>query len=264
MISHIRTLVGVANPAYSQPPERDYLAVKNGVTTSYLIPLAMHPGRRDARPKYLVVDTGYPGGCDRFLERLQVHEAIAPDQLAYLLLTHHHDDHAGFAAALLERTGARLIVHERALPALARGVSEEPPEARYLNRRLRALFWLLDRFHAFTFPPVVPAPRDIVFRGSAPDRAVLARVGLRGFLVPTPGHTAGGLSLVLDDGAVFPGDNAMNAWYFNLLGSRKRPIYYTDFAAIRASWRRYAELGGRTVFPAHGKPFPLEALTRQS
>ena len=45
----------------------------------------------------MAIDTSFAEYYDKFLEKLQVIN-IDPSEIKYLLLTHHHDDHAGFAA----------------------------------------------------------------------------------------------------------------------------------------------------------------------
>jgi hypothetical protein len=53
----------------------------------------------------------------------------------------------------------------------------------------------------------------------------------------------------------------MNAWYFNILGIKKRPIFIQNLDQIYESWKIYADNGGKIVFPAHGKPFNVQKLT---
>jgi glyoxylase-like metal-dependent hydrolase (beta-lactamase superfamily II) len=66
-----------------------------------------------------MIDTNMPGTYDRFLVKLGGLGIDLAD-IKYLLLTHHHDDHVGFAADLLHDTDARVIVHERAIPITLR------------------------------------------------------------------------------------------------------------------------------------------------
>ncbi len=43
---------------------------------------------------FIVIDTGYLGGCEKFVTRFQ---KIAPlNEIKYIVLTHAHNDHAGF------------------------------------------------------------------------------------------------------------------------------------------------------------------------
>ncbi|MFW5726248.1 MAG: MBL fold metallo-hydrolase [bacterium] len=53
-----------------------------------------------ANRAYLLVDTGYQKDYSDFLKELDVEE-IGINEINYLLLRHHHDDHSGFTNDLL-------------------------------------------------------------------------------------------------------------------------------------------------------------------
>ena len=60
--------------------------------------------------KPVLVDTGAPGDLRTILAALQRHK-VAPKDLALILLTHGHSDHAGCAAELKRRSGAQVAIH---------------------------------------------------------------------------------------------------------------------------------------------------------
>ena len=66
---------------------------------------------------FLVIDTSFTGYFEKFLKDLKKYN-INPSEIKFLLLTHHHDDHTGFAAQLKELTGCRIIAHKNAVEAL--------------------------------------------------------------------------------------------------------------------------------------------------
>jgi endoribonuclease LACTB2 len=82
------------------------------------------------------------------------------------------------------------------------------------------------------------------------SRSRLARIGLAGEIVPTPGHSDDSVSLLLDDGSVFTGDLTPWPW----VGQDRADI-------VAASWRRLRERGARRVYPGHGpvRPMMLES-----
>ena len=131
----------------------------------------------------LLVDTG-----TRFGTSKRVLEAIhdlghEPSDLRDIVITHYDMDHAGSAAELKRRTGARIAMHELDAPVLA---GRERPHK---------------------LPPVMRALYRLFVRSVTPDR--LLRDGdtvgpLR--VVHVPGHTPGSIALVRDDGVVFSGD----------------------------------------------------------
>ncbi|MEM5768457.1 MAG: MBL fold metallo-hydrolase, partial [Bacillota bacterium] len=86
---------------------------------------------------FIAIDTGYPGGCEKFVFRFQ---KTAPlNALKYVFLTHAHDDHAGFLSDLLKQCEAKVVLNPLALPILAKGGNPVNPGAGY-SSRVAALF----------------------------------------------------------------------------------------------------------------------------
>jgi glyoxylase-like metal-dependent hydrolase (beta-lactamase superfamily II) len=152
--------------------------IRVGFTNSYIL---------DCNEGYLLIDTGYPDDFEKFVQKLKNKYQIKISELKYLLLTHHHDDHAGFAKILIEKSGATLIVHENALEQLKFGVSEE--EGRPVNRRMKFIMNLFSQFHEFKFPPIIPSDNDIILKGCEDNPDILRDLGIKGTIIFTPGHT---------------------------------------------------------------------------
>ena len=81
---------------------------------------------------------------------------------------------------------------------------------------------------------------DNVVVGIADSRGLLASIGVAGELLPTPGHSADSVSLLLDNGCAFTGD----------LG----PLLSDDPADLTVrSWRLLQSAGMTHVYPGHGR-----------
>ena len=209
---------------------------------------------------YLLIDTAYPKAYRKFRARLKKF-GLPLSAIKYLLLTHHHDDHAGFAAQLIEETGCKLIVHRSGLPYLARGAPEEL--GRPVNDCIKRVFGFFSFFHGpFTFPPVEVKGTDIILDGnetwSLNDIGI--EIGIDGEIISTPGHTKDSLSVVLADGSAFVGDAAVN--FLNFCRVQYRPIFIQDMAVVVASWQRLLDSGATRIYPAHGPPFDADELKR--
>ena len=85
--------------------------------------------------------------------------------------------------------------------------------------------------------------------------------GVAGKVVWTPGHTMGSVSVILDSGDALVGDLAMNM--FPLTVRPGLPIFAVNEKALKRSWNRLLGMGVRTIWPAHGKPFPAEVMKRR-
>jgi len=219
--------------------------IKLSFTYCYLI--KCHAG-------YLLIDTSYPSYFPHFHKEIS-RLGIDIREIKWLLLTHHHDDHAGFAAELVKKAGCRVIVHRNAVAPLELGESEDTIVP--VNRRVKFIFSLFTLTHQqFKFPPLILGEGDIILDGD--DFDGLKRIGLDGKIIYTPGHSRDSISVILSDGTSFVGDVAMN--FLRFTGIKHRPIYIEDINTVYASWRKLIEHGAKTIYPAHGTPFPAPEL----
>ena len=164
----------------------------------------------------LVVDPGDEG------ERILAAFDHAGLQTKLVVNTHGHFDHIGANAYLVEKTGAELLIHEKDVPLLAQ------------SERHAELFGL----------SVVPSP--------APTRTLVGgeelSVGeLRIQIIHTPGHSPGGICLLVD-GHLFAGDTlfAGSIGRTDLAGGNHEQL----LAAIREQLLVLPE--ATVVHPGHG------------
>jgi len=102
----------------------------------------------------------------------------------------------------------------------------------------------------------IPAASVDVALGDAPFS--LEPYGVPGRILHTPGHSAGSVSVLPPSGEAFVGDLAMNRSPLRLTPGL--PVFADDPAAVLTSWRRLLDAGARTIFPAHGPPFPADVM----
>lgn len=228
----------------------DIKKLKLSVTMCYLIPI---------KNKYLLIDTGYEKDKSLFYKRLS-NLNISINDIAYVLLTHHHDDHAGLLNEIKSRNkSCRIIMHEKCADLLEKGKNDLPPGCGYINSRVNMaikIFRKLNKDWDFTFPPYRIADNDIIIR----EETTLSKIGIDipGKLLYTPGHTADSISLLLDNGMCFVGDAAANM--LNFLGTRYCVIFITDLKQYYQSWEKLIKEKVKMIYPAHGKQFGIEKL----
>jgi len=224
-----------------------------GTTNAYLL---------EARQGWLLVDTGYERDEQRFLRALRRHH-IRVEDIAFVLLTHHHDDHAGLTARLTAMNPMiRVVVHERSLPLLETGQNDLSHGGYWLNHRVRFLAKLkklVTPAWDLRFPPYRLRQGDIVVTGGCNESA-LRSLGLPATLLATPGHSVDSISVLLDSGEALVGDAA--AAFLGFAGTHHCVVFITDLDEYYASWRRLIDARVETVHPAHGRPFPIALLER--
>jgi endoribonuclease LACTB2 len=169
----------------------------------------------------LLVDCSWPrtvGKLDASLKR----NGLSFKQIAYLLVTHFHPDHAGLTQELRDR-GVTLLLFETQAPYAEALSSIMKPDSGYVR---------------------------IVVEGTPlhkheDSRRLLLEAGIPGEVLLTPGHSEDSISLVLDNGMAFTGDLPP---LFQLMA--------TDITA-RASWHKITSLGANRIYPAHGNPYQI-------
>lgn len=179
--------------------------------------------------------------------------AIKPEELQLIIPTHGDFDHAGGAKQIQELTTARIVMHEKDSPNLENGNFHWPEGVTPWGKFSRAVFKPLVR-SVGKFPA---AAVDIKLDDQGMS---LEEYGIPGWIIYTPGHTYGSISVMLESGDAFVGCLAQNMFPFGF--RPKLPIYAKDPALLKESWIKVLDLGARTIYPGHGKPFPVEKIAK--
>ncbi len=206
---------------------------------------------------YLLIDTSWPRNYNSFKRKLK-RKHIQITDITYLLITHSHTDHTGFAEKLLSESGAKLIVHEDTLPLLRKGEMES--EAKPTNRIMRFMFRIAHKIIKATYPKITIADEKVLKIMKNKETIIPAEIGLTGKIIATPGHTHDSISLILENGKCFTGDLCSNNPWFVLMGLGRNPPLTIGRDYVLKSWEKLTINKVKIICPAHGKPFPIEKL----
>jgi len=199
----------------------------------------------------IMVDGGSPKKEKEFgkaLEELQIN----PRDITLMIMTHAHWDHIGSAKEIKELTGAKIALHFEETEWLEKSLKPMPPGVTLWGRIFGGIIK--------SFLPLVhipPTEVDLVLEDKGMS---LSEYGIHGKVIHTPGHSPGSVSIVLETGDAFVGDLAMNKFPLRLTPGL--PIVAEDWAALKKSWQLLLEQGAKTIYPAHGKPFPVEIIQK--
>ena len=195
--------------------------------------------------KPVLVDSGAPGDLRRILAALKQH-GLKVEQLALILLTHGHSSSAGCAAELRRLSKAQIALHAGDVALVHYGRNGVLAAQSNFARILRP--FVDEPFEAFE--------PDLVFH----EGISLEPYGLRGKVLPTPGHTPGSVSLVLANGEAIIGDVLRGSLVWP---NQARPHYYcNDPEQNHRSIVRLAREGLLRCHPGHFGSFPGAQLGR--
>lgn len=191
---------------------------------------------RDEDGQVTLIDTGLKFSANKVSKALRS-VGIEHSDVARILISHVHSDHAGSAATMADRTDASVSVHSDDAVFLRTGTT--PP----LDQSLR-LGRFFSRFagKGQAFTPVEPA--DELVDG----RLLPYGGGLR--VLHTPGHSPGHVSFLHEPSGVLVTGDAL----FNVLGRLgwSVPFFCTDFRMSQRTAQRFTELDFSTVAFMHG------------
>jgi glyoxylase-like metal-dependent hydrolase (beta-lactamase superfamily II) len=197
----------------------------------------------------IMVDGGFPGSARAFTKALEK-LSIKPVDIKLVILTHGHFDHIGSANEIKEQTGARLAMHHADREQLEKDKMTWPPGITPWGKLSRWLFKPMMSLLRYELPQV-----DILVED---EGLSLEAYGVSGRIIHTPGHSPGSVTVLLDTGDAFVGCMAQNSLPFCL--KPRLPIYAQDIEKIKQSWQVLIAEGARTIYPGHGKPFPIDAI----
>lgn len=192
----------------------------------------------------VIVDTGLPGSEKRFAGALAA-EGKRTSDVRLIIVTHAHIDHAGSAAALKRLTGAPLLAHRADLPHYRQERAMSYCPTGPFGRLFKATGLIQSPYEAFE--------PDIVMDGT--DDLSLKPFGVAGIARYTPGHTAGSISVLLDDRNVLVSDLISSGILLGgivRLKSSKRPPFEDDPHLVADQLERLVEAGGRHFHVGHG------------
>ncbi|MFW9942566.1 MAG: MBL fold metallo-hydrolase [Candidatus Thorarchaeota archaeon] len=203
---------------------------------------------------YLLIDAGWVGKYKDFKEALNKLN-INVASIKYILITHHHHDHAALVHDLREEIKCKIIIHKDGINYVKNGITYTK-DIKQFNILLKLLDKILSPFIQCNYSPISLNEDDIIVTEDNFD--IYNLTGIKGKIIYTPGHSKDSISLVLRNGYAFIGDVAMNM--LKIFGQKYRPIEAENYSEVYKSWEKLIRYGTKKIFPSHGKSFSIEKL----
>ncbi len=185
----------------------------------------------------ILIDTSIGQNQRKLFKEL---ENLGIKSIDYLILTHTHFDHAASAGAIKEKFNSRVIVHISESSFLETGKAVLPKGTNIFTRNL------IQRIgnkvtHKFDF---APCESDIVIDSCYS----LENLGYSNvYLLPTPGHSSGSISIIVDDEVAIVGDAL-----FGVFPNSIFPPFADDEKELIRSWGKLLMTRCSVFLPSHG------------
>ena len=193
---------------------------------------------------YILIDTGWSNKCTDLEKELES-AGCNPGKLKLIILTHGDFDHTGNCAYLRKKFSTKIAMHYDDSGIVERGDM-------FWNRKKSSI---LIRIIVNVFLGLSQAER---FK---PDLTIdegydLSESGFDAKVLHLPGHSKGSIGILTAGGDLFCGDLFMN------MNQPTPTSLVDDSTELKVSIEKLKSLKISTVYPGHGKPFPMNSFTK--
>lgn len=195
---------------------------------------------------YILVDAGMPDKVEK-IERFLSEKNARLKDITLIIITHVHYDHVGSLAALKEKSGAEVLVHEKEKEFLEQGRTNFPAGTVFLSRLISKLSNLVSESKFKALSP------DITIE----DHYDLKPYGIDGEVIHTPGHTRGSISVIINGEDIICGDTL-----FNFMPHSVFPPFANDKKQLLKSWKKIQNFNCQRFYPGHGSIFTQEKFIK--
>lgn len=199
--------------------------------------------------KYILIDTSTGSSWNKLNKRLEEIDKYHNLSLT-LILTHVHYDHVENSAKIKEMFDTKIIVHRSEANYLSNGKNSLCQGSLFLTKILITLFGN-KIISMIKYPPV---DYDIL----VDEKYDLNFLGLNAYLLHTPGHSEGSLSLIVDNEVAIVGDAMFGVFKHSVF-----PPFANNPKDMIESWGKLLDTGCMTFLPGHGSGNNRELLQRQ-
>ena len=195
---------------------------------------------------FILIDTGGSNSRKELLGELE-RAGCKPGLLKLILITHGDFDHTGNAAYLRDTLGGKIAMHPDDSDMVEQGdMFANRKKPNILIRKIIPFFFGFGKAERFT--------PDLFVE----DRDDLSVYGLEAKIISIPGHSKGSIGILTATTDLFCGD---------LLENMDEPVLNTimdDVKTAKASVQKLESMTIGTVYPGHGKPFPMRLVTKSN
>lgn len=195
--------------------------------------------------KSIIIDTGIQADRTRIKKAL-IRREIKPDAV---ILTHCHFDHTGNVAWFQKEYKAKVLIQAAEREALETGDMPIPEGTYGITRGIVSIGRKMTSI--FSYERCTP---DIVVN----EFMDLTELGIEGYIMHIPGHSPGGVAIVIDGEIALAGDSVIGT-----IPGSPFPPFADDVDELMRSWKKLLSTGCQIFLPGHGRPISREQLAAE-
>jgi len=197
---------------------------------------------------FILIDTGRKNSWKELTAKLD--EILGKNKLSGLILTHTHFDHAENANRLKNEYNCTIIVHESEADYLKYGNAPIPKGTNLITGIIVDTIGkkVQSRYNYKSIDP------DIL----VDENYNLSDFGFSAYIIHTPGHSKGSISIIIDDEIALVGDTL-----FGVVRNSIYPPFADDTETMIKSWKKLLETPCKLFLPGHGREIRRKLLEKE-
>jgi glyoxylase-like metal-dependent hydrolase (beta-lactamase superfamily II) len=197
---------------------------------------------------YILIDTGRRNSWRELTTKLN--GLLGENELSCLILTHTHFDHAENANRLKKKYNCKIIVHESESNYLKSG---DTPLPKGTNLATGFMVDVLGKKMQSRYK-YEPADPDIIVN----EKYDLNHFGFNAYIIHTPGHSKGSMSIIIDNEIVLVGDTLFGVFINSIY-----PPFADDTEIMVQSWSKLLKTDCKLFLPGHGRGISRKLLEKR-
>lgn len=227
--------------------------MKKWTTTNGMIIYQVLMGRSNSflvssNDNFMLIDTGRSSSWGKLSTNLD--EILGENKLFCLILTHTHFDHTENAAKIKEKYESKIIVHKNEAAYLENGKSPLPKGTNILTKILiNSIGKKMESRYSY---------ESTHFDILVDEKFDLNVFGFQAYILHTPGHSSGSISIIIDDELAIVGDAMFGVFKWSIF-----PPFADNVQLMTESWEKLLKTNCSTYLPGHGAEISLNLLKKQ-
>lgn len=218
---------------------------KHGITVIRLEGIRCNCFAIETKNEKWLIDTSALSDKNRIVKQLEMNDVVSLDGI---ILTHAHINHVEGAASFAEEYQCPVYIHDSELHFIQTGDCITPkaakPSVEFIEKMVNQIPFL-NKYPACRDAKAIPFDEPLIWNEYIK-------------IIETPGHSEGGISIVVDNELAIVGD-VMRKY----AGIQVKPAWADQPGLIEVSWKKLLQENCELFLPSHGSEITRELIEKE-